>query len=160
MKRILSLILCFSLLSGCKPNNEPITQKEFCLDTVVSITLYDSSSKKILNNCFDLCKKYELIFSTTNTSSELYQINHNKNKTQYQTISNELASVIKQGLYYSELSHGAFDITIGAVSSLWDFKSDKVTLPNETLIKKILKQLTIKILSVITKKYSIKILIQ
>lgn len=46
MKRILSLILCFSLLSGCKPNNEPITQKEFCLDTVVSITLYDSSSKK------------------------------------------------------------------------------------------------------------------
>lgn len=139
MKRILSLILCSSLLSGCKPNNEPITQKEFCLDTVVSITLYDSSSKKILNNCFDLCKKYELIFSTTNTSSELYQINHNKNKTQYQTISNELASVIKQGLYYSELSHGAFDITIGAVSSLWDFKSDKVTLPNETLIKENLK---------------------
>ena len=44
MKKILSLILCFSLLSGCKPNNEPITQKEFCLDTIVSITLYDSSS--------------------------------------------------------------------------------------------------------------------
>ena len=40
MKRILSLILCFSLLSGCKPNNEPITQKEFCLDTIVSITIY------------------------------------------------------------------------------------------------------------------------
>ena len=52
MNRIFSLILCFSLLSGCKPNNEPITQKEFCLDTIVSITLYDSSSKKILNKCF------------------------------------------------------------------------------------------------------------
>ena len=139
MKRILSLILCFSLLSGCKPNNEPITQKEFCLDTIVSITLYDSSSKKILNNCFDLCKKYELLFSTTNTNSELYQINHNKNKTQYQTIFNELASVIKQGLYYSELSKGTFDITIGAVSSLWDFKSDQATLPDETLIKESLQ---------------------
>ena len=66
-------------------------------------------------------------------------INHNKNKTQYQTISNELASVIKQGLYYSELSKGTFDITIGAVSSLWDFKSDKATLPNETLLKESLK---------------------
>ena len=139
MKRILSLILCFSLLSGCKPNNEPITQKEFCLDTIVSITLYDSSSKKILNNCFDLCKKYELLFSTTNTNSELYPINHNKNKTQYQTISNELASVIKQGLYYSELSKGAFDITIGAVSSLWDFKSNNPTLPDETLLKESLQ---------------------
>lgn len=139
MKRILSLILCFSLLSGCKPNNEPITQKEFCLDTIVSITLYDSSSKKILNNCFDLCKKYELLFSTTNTNSELYQINHNKNKTQYQTISNELSSVIQQGLYYSELSKGSFDITIGAVSSLWDFKSDQATLPDETLIKESLQ---------------------
>lgn len=80
-----------------------------------------------------------MIFSTTNTSSELYQINHNKNKTQYQTISNELASVIQQGLYYSELSHGAFDITIGAVSSLWDFKSDQATLPDETLLKECLK---------------------
>lgn len=141
MKRILSLILCFSLLSGCKPNNEPVAQKEFCLDTIVSITFYDSSSKKILNKCFDLCKKYELLFSTTNTNSELYQINHNKNKnkTQYQTISNELASVIQQGLYYSELSKGAFDITIGAVSSLWDFKSDQATLPDETLLKESLK---------------------
>ena len=110
MKRILSLILCFSLLSGCKPNNEPITQKEFCLDTIVSITLYHSSSKKILNNCFDLCKKYELLFSTTNTNSELYQINHNKNKTQYQTISNEL-----------------------------DFNSDQATLPDETLLKESLQ---------------------
>lgn len=139
MKRILSLILCFSLLIGCKPNNEPITQKEFCLDTIVSITLYDSSSQKILNNCFDLCKKYELLFSTTNASSELYQINHNKNKTQYQTISSKLAYTIKQGLYYSELSNGAFDITIGAVSALWDFKSDKPTLPNENLLKEKLK---------------------
>ncbi len=86
-------------------------------------------------------------------NSELYQINHNKNKTQYQTISNELASVIKQGLYYSELSKGTFDITIGAVSSLWDFKSDKATLPNETLLKESLK-------TVITKEYSIRILKQ
>ena len=41
--------------------------------------------------------------------------------------------VIKEGLYYSQLSQGAFDITIGSVSSLWNFKENK--LPDDQQIK-------------------------
>ena len=41
--------------------------------------------------------------------------------------------MIKQGLYYSDLSKGSFDITIGSISSLWDFK--KHTLPEDPLIQ-------------------------
>ena len=73
-KSILSLLIFSFILCGCK-NTTPLSNKEFCLDTIIQITLYDSSSKNILNNCFDLCKKYERIFSANNKKSELYKIN-------------------------------------------------------------------------------------
>ena len=95
--------------------------------------MYDSSSKNILNNCFNLCKKYELVFSANNKESELYKINHAHHKLDEQPLSKELFKVIKEGLYYSQLSQGAFDITIGSVSSLWNFKENK--LPDDQQIK-------------------------
>ena len=67
---------------------------------------------------------------TNNKKSELYKINHSSNKLEAQELSNDLYKVIKQGLYYSDLSKGSFDITIGSISSLWDFK--KHTLPEDT----------------------------
>ena len=97
-KSILSLFIFSFILCGCK-NTAPLSNKEFCLDTIIQITLYDSSSKNILNNCFDLCKKYERIFSTNNKKSELYKINHSSNKLEAQELSDDLYKVIKQGLY-------------------------------------------------------------
>ena len=140
-KSILSLLIFSFILCSCK-NTTPLSNKEFCLDTIVQITLYDSSSKNILNNCFDLCKKYELVFSSNNKKSELYQLNHSLHKLENQTISKELYQVIKQGLYYSELSKGAFDITIGSISSLWDFKNN--TIPQDNLIKEHLQDVSYK----------------
>ncbi|MBS7124504.1 MAG: FAD:protein FMN transferase, partial [Coprobacillus sp.] len=142
MKKVLLSLLIFSFfLCGCQKTT-PLSSKEFCLDTIVQITLYDSSSKNILNNCFDLCKKYELVFSTNNKKSELYQLNHSLHKLENQAISKELYQVIKQGLYYSELSKGAFDITIGSISSLWDFKNNKI--PQDNLIKEHLQDVSYK----------------
>ena len=94
-KSILSLLIFSFILCGCK-NTTPLSNKEFCLDTIIQITLYDSSSKNILNNCFDLCKKYERIFSANNKKSELYKINHSSNKLEAQELSDDLYKVIYQ----------------------------------------------------------------
>ena len=152
-KSILSLLIFSFILCGCK-NTAPLSNKEFCLDTIIQITLYDSSSKNILNNCFDLCKKYERIFSTNNKKSELYKINHSSNKLEAQELSNDLYKVIKQGLYYSDLSKGSFDITIGSISSLWDFK--KHTLPEDPLIQQHLHDVSYK--NIILENHKIRFL--
>ena len=154
MKKILISLLIFSFfLCGCQKTT-PLSSKEFCLDTIVQITLYDSSSKNILNNCFDLCKKYELVFSTNNKKSELYKLNHSVHKLENQSISKELYQVIKQGLYYSELSNGAFDITIGSISSLWDFKNN--ISPQDHLIKEHLQDVSYK--NIVLEKNEIRFL--
>ena len=79
-----------------------------------------------------LCEKYDTTFSTTNTDSELYKLNHANG--QPFTVSSETANLIQEGIHYSELSGGAFDLTIEPVSALWDFKADKPTVPSSDAI--------------------------
>ena len=67
-----------------------------------------------------------------NTDSELYKLNHANG--QPFTVSSETANLIQDGIHYSELSGGAFDLTIEPVSALWDFKADKPTVPSSDAI--------------------------
>ncbi|MDD8049570.1 MAG: FAD:protein FMN transferase [Thomasclavelia sp.] len=136
MKKIFSLLIIISLtftLIGCKTNTQ-LSDTKICLDTEVTITLYDNSSSDILKKCFSICNKYENIFSMHKKTSELYKLNHS-DKTKPIKLSKELAYVINKGIYYSKLSNGSFDITIGSVSSLWDFTSSNPSLPNDSKIK-------------------------
>lgn len=145
MQKMIKILLFLTLaLCGCQSQPTPLSDKQFCLDTIVQITLYDSNSTNILNHCFDICNELELIFSSTNQNSELYKINHNINKLKEQTISNDLYQVIKEGLEYCELSNGQFDITIGSVSLLWDFKTENPTLPNQSILEENLKSVSYK----------------
>ncbi len=47
MKKILISIIIFFIFIMWLSKTTPLSHKEFCLDTIVQITLYDSSSKNI-----------------------------------------------------------------------------------------------------------------
>lgn len=132
-KHIITAFFCFVALSltGCSNNKEPVSIEGFKLDTYITITVYDNVSKDVLNGCLDICDKYELMFSRTLPESTLYKVNHHE----LSTIPAELAQVIQTGLDYGTTSCGSFDITIGSVSSLWDFTSDNPHIPADSLIK-------------------------
>lgn len=101
-------------------------------DTVIKIQILDPADESILDGLKKLCEKYDTMFSTTNTDSELYKLNHANG--QPFTVSSETANLIQEGIHYSELSGGAFDLTIEPVSALWDFKADKPTVPSSDAI--------------------------
>ena len=128
-------IVCYGKMQ--KPE-EPITATAFKLNTVVKVTIYDSQDEKILQDALALCDKYEKIFSRTRTDSEIYLLNDGKlpQEDGYYILSEECAELIGKGLYYSELSGGAFDITIEQLSSLWDFTSGEKQIPDpQTLVE-------------------------
>ena len=128
-------IVCYGKMQ--KPE-EPITATAFKLNTVVKVTIYDSQDEKILQDALALCDKYEKIFSRTRTDSEIYLLNDGKlpQEDGYYILSEECAELIGKGLYYSELSGGAFDITIEPLSSLWDFTSGEKQIPDpQTLVE-------------------------
>ena len=137
MKRILliiNLLLIISLFSGCtKFTNNQINVSGQYFDTAVSITIY-GGTKDVADKCKDICSKYENMFSNKIDSSEISMININSAKGNWTTVSNETLELIKKGIEFGNISNGLFDITIGEVSQLWDFK-DGNNLPDPATIK-------------------------
>ena len=146
-----SLILCQAVLSGCSTqtksgentvadSQEPISATAIKLNTAVTVTIYDSKDKDLLTECMNLCDKYEKVFSRTSADSELYKLNHRKltpvegTEDTYQ-VSDDLAELVSEGLDYSQLSEGAFDIAIEPLTSLWDFTAEYPQVPKDNLIQ-------------------------
>ena len=68
------LFLCLTL-SSCQKAPDPITKTSFKLNTVITITIYDSEDTSLLDEAVSLCDLYENLFSRTRETSELYRIN-------------------------------------------------------------------------------------
>lgn len=149
---IMSLLLLTTMTgcSGTAVNAEPISRTEFKLNTVITITLYDTADTSLLDGCMQLCDQYELLFSRTNPNSELYQLNHGllPRSGSGQLVSDETAELITLALSYCELSDGALDITIAPVSSLWDFHAETPTVPDAAQLQEALSHVDYKKVSV------------
>ena len=124
------ILLCFSM-TGCKKTTDPITKTSFKLNTVVTITIYDSSDVSLLDNALALCDTYENLFSRTRETSELYQINQGLKRE----LSPETEELLEIALSYNRLSNGLFEPSIGPVSSLWDFHAEDPKVPEDALIQ-------------------------
>lgn len=83
------------------------------------VTLQAACSQDVLDAALARCDYFESIFSHTLDSSDIGRINASHGEPI--EVSAETADIIQKSLAYSEASEGLFDISIGAVSSLWDF---------------------------------------
>lgn len=133
---VLLIFLIFAMLyqkQNIKKPAEPISETAFKLNTVVTVTIYDSTDRTILRDVLALCDKYESLFSRTMESSELYKLNHGTLPQENGAfkVSKETAELIEAGLKYSRLSDGGFDISIEPVSSIWDFTSEEKVIPTD-----------------------------
>lgn len=137
---ILTLITLTLLLSclttGCNRKPEPISKSGFYFDTIITITLYDPAQESLLDGCLSLAETYEQQLSATLPDSDISKIN-NANGAPVE-VHKETVALIEKGLYYSALSEGGFDITIGALSSLWNFGHNDGNIPNDNDIQKAL----------------------
>lgn len=131
------------LLSGCagfnKKQNPSYTDTLF--DTVIKVQILGSADEEVLKGVETLCKDYDKNFSMTNKEGELYKINHSQGAPI--EVSDDMITLIEKGIYYSKFSNGAFDITIGSVSSLWDFK-EKKSVPSAKTIREALTHVNYK----------------
>lgn len=147
MKKILlMLFFLVPVITGCSiysasdrvAARNPVTDTDYALDTYVSVTIYDESLTDTAKAALSLCHDYEDIFSADKSSSELYQLNNaalSCNEPVTYELSEPLVDIISKGLYYGELTDGAFDITIAPVSSLWNISGGSVDIPDEGSIK-------------------------
>ena len=145
-RRFLCLITVTSLIiamCGCSAGtgkalylSDPVTVTDFKLNTYVSVASYTtggystSQLTDVLKEALALCDTYELMFSRTKPEGNLYRLNSGETDT----VPEDLGLLIETGLKYSQLSQGALDITIGSVSSLWDFTASEPKVPEQERI--------------------------
>ena len=123
------------LLSGCSGSNSSSSSSEsselgpvysndqiqsvtlFLFDTVIQISA--ACSAELMSKVSSRLSYFEGKFSRTVEGSDVWNIN-NAGGAPVQ-VASETADCIQKALEFSKESNGLFDITIGAVSSLWDF---------------------------------------
>ncbi len=132
----IAAVICSAalLLSGCGklPSKTDLSYSDTLFDTVIKIQILDPVGSEVLDGCKEMCQKYDTLFSKSNENSDISRINSSGGDPV--EVSDDTITLIEKGIYYSELSNGAFDITIGAVSSLWDFTSGSAEIPDSSSI--------------------------
>lgn len=137
-----AVVLVLSMIitqTGCG-DKEPVSKRDFCLDTSCEITIYDMNKKEaeeLLDGAFDEIRRCEKLLSRTISGSDVDRINKAGGKPV--EVSEETWTVIQAGLTIGDYSDGKFDITIGRVSKLWDFKSETPSLPKHKDIEAAIK---------------------
>ncbi|MFW5987520.1 MAG: FAD:protein FMN transferase [Methanohalophilus sp.] len=98
------------------------SQTRMLMDTDVTITVVDNNETHAYNSIEDAFMNMEKAsnrLDSYNNSSEIHILNEHK---ETENASDDLIHVIERGIYYSQISDGAFDITVKPVLDLWESK--------------------------------------
>lgn len=97
---------------------EPSTSSTFAFDTYCTFTVYgDTTAPALLAR---ECARYDELFDLYDPASDIARVNAAAGAPV--TVDPATAEVVEQALAFCAEADGLFDITIGAVSQLWDFE--------------------------------------
>ncbi len=133
-KTITALLAVLFLCAGCSGEKIPpkLSEVGFYLDTVITLTAY-TEDKQILKDALQECGRYEQLLSRTVEGSDVWRINHADGKPV--EVSDDTITILQCAKKISDLTGGAFDVTIAPVSTLWNFTSGEAVLPDAEVIE-------------------------
>jgi len=139
VKKIFLLFAVCCLLStifACSPQKEKVYRKNrILMDTTVTISVVSGSgdkAEKAIDKAFGEIEKLDRLLNFFSDSSEVSEINRNAGLKAV-VVSPETFAVLEKAVYASGKTNGAFDVTIGSVTTLWDFH--KRVKPEDKQIK-------------------------
>ena len=135
-----------------------VTRSGFCFDTLISITIYNStndrlnsinsnagteipyngaSDEALLDECFDMCSRYEGLLSMTVSGSDISKINAAAAQEAV-PVSSDTIDFIEAAVHYYELSHGRLDISVAPLTQQWTDARNNGTPPDDDTIASLL----------------------
>ena len=165
-KRIILLICVMVVLAlaGCRGNapeakGGPISKSSFLLGTYVEIAIYDQQDASIIDKAFDRIAEIERKMTINNAeTSEIITLNKESGKNTVQ-LSPDTFYVLERGKYYSEISGGRFDITIGPIVKLWNIGFDNPAIPDIDRLVEVMRLVDYNKLELNKSDYTAKLLL-
>ena len=154
IKKILSLILCAALFTGCQNNGNKAgetkqnseksealeAQKEiFAMDTYMTIKTYGDRADEAAEAAVDEVNRLDKLFSTGNNESEIAILNESGSEI----LSEETFSLVEKSCELYKSTAGAFNIAVYPLMKEWGFTNEKYNVPDEKIIKKLLKYIDV-----------------
>lgn len=127
---IFSVLIC--VLSGCSMSRD-YNEQGIYFDTIITLDIYGTKDKAVMGDCLILCEEFEKKFSKTVEGSDVWKLNHAEGA--WVEVSEETIDILKEAIKYSELTEGAFDISIAPLTELWHVNDNDGILPTEEEIK-------------------------
>ena len=143
-KYILILMLLVSLIitqTACSSEVEPVSKDNYFLDTTCNISVYESKgdAEEAIDKAYKLCAKLEKTLSKTIEVSDVSKINSSNGE--WTEVSDYTIELLEKGVEYSKLSDGDFDITVGGITSQWDFHAEEPKLPEKAKLSEAVKHI-------------------
>ena len=143
---LFTLTICFLNCNDSKENGELTVISGSTMGTGYTIKINESPSKPILET-EKLKLGIETILININQQMSIYDINsdishfNNRKTTDWITLPSETVELIEQALKISEMTDGAFDVTVGPLVNRWGFgpKTSEFKIPDKKEIDSILK---------------------
>lgn len=127
------------LITSCsRSEDKPVVKTNFQLDTLIKISAYGDGASEAIDAAFERIAEIDKRMNARTSDSEVTAINAAAGKNPVK-VSADTFFVIKRGLYFSELSGGKFDITVGPLVNLWGIGTDKARVPERREIDEALK---------------------
>jgi thiamine biosynthesis lipoprotein len=132
------LLRCLPILLLCcllplRAGAQWLRQDAAIMGTSVSAELWTDDPVKgqaLIDKVLAEMRRIDALMSTYKDTSELSRVNRLAAQ-QPVAVDRELFDLIGKALHYSEVTHGAFDITYASVGYLYDFRHDKRPTPEQ-----------------------------
>ena len=121
------ILLCGGCAATASKTLPKLSEVGFYLDTVITLTAYTEDGQ-VLKDALEECGRYERLLSRTVEGSDVWRINHADGAPV--EVSEDTVRILSCAREISELSGGAFDVTIAPASTLWNFTQNNPVLPD------------------------------
>ena len=133
--RLLALLVLF--FSSCSHSVENLYERSFhSMGSVVELKFY-SPNEELFHQLVDACikrnKEIDRLFSNYRNDSVLAEVNANAGVHPV-TVPEEFIRLVQTSIEYSELTDGAFDITVGSLFELWRSETAAGRIPEKSRI--------------------------
>ena len=132
------LALSVLLFCSCSHAAENLYERSFySMGSTVELKLY-SPSEELFHRVVDACVRrtgeIDRLFSNYRDDSVLAEVNRNAGAAPV-SVPGEFLSLVRISIRYSELTDGAFDITVGSLFELWRAETGAGRLPARSRIR-------------------------
>lgn len=133
-------LLFFLLIFGCLSALAQVQQTKTVnlMGSVFQITVVDKDSISAVHNinkAIDEITRIENLISEWRPATQISQVNQNAG-LQPVKIDQEVFAITQKAIYFSEITSGAFDISIVAMDKIWKFDGSMDKFPSRKSIKK------------------------